>query len=89
MNRGEDVRTDALFTLSEQAQKEIVKLFLAIREEMENKRISEYLARHFWGVIFGCTGAGCSPLRRGTRRFEMKHRSKRVMKSFPKRSVLV
>jgi len=41
MNRGEDAHTDGLFTLSEQAQKEIVKLFLATREEMENKRIHE------------------------------------------------
>lgn len=52
MNRGEDERTDALFTLSEQAQKEIVKLFLAIREEMENKRISEVFGKTFLGSNF-------------------------------------
>ena len=53
MNRGEDAHTDGLFTLSEHAQKEIVKFFLATREEMENKRISEvfgadFLSSNFW-----------------------------------------
>ena len=53
VNRGEDAHTDGLFTLSERAQKEIVKLFLATREEMENKRIDEvfgeeFLSSNFW-----------------------------------------
>jgi len=53
VNRGEDAHTAGLFTLSEQAQKEIVKLFLATREEMENKRINEvfgkeFLSSNFW-----------------------------------------
>jgi oleate hydratase len=53
VNRGEDAHTDGLFTLSEQAQKEIVKLFLATREEMENTRINEvfgeeFLDSNFW-----------------------------------------
>jgi len=53
VNRGEDAHTDGLFTLSEQAQKEIVKLFLATREDMENKRINEvfggeFLSSNFW-----------------------------------------
>lgn len=53
VNRGEDAHTDGLFTLSEQALKEIVKLFLATREDMENKRIhdvfgSEFLSSNFW-----------------------------------------
>lgn len=53
VNRGEDAHTDGLFTLSEQAQKEIIKLFLSTREEMENKRIhevfgSEFLGSNFW-----------------------------------------
>lgn len=47
VNRGEDAHTDGLFTLSEQAQKEIVKLFLATGEEMENKRISEVFGKEF------------------------------------------
>lgn len=53
MDRGEDAHTDGLFTLGEQAQKEIVRLFLATREEMENKRINEvfgeeFLSSNFW-----------------------------------------
>ena len=53
VSRGEDAHTDGLFTLSEKALKEIVKLFLATREEMENKRINEvfgeeFLSSNFW-----------------------------------------
>lgn len=53
VNRGEDAHTDGLFTLSERAQKEIIQLFLATREEMENKRIDEvfggeFLSSNFW-----------------------------------------
>jgi len=53
INRGEDARTDGLFTLSEQAQKEIIHLFLATRQEMENRRITdvfgeEFLSSNFW-----------------------------------------
>jgi len=53
VNRGEDAHTDGLFTLSERALKEIIKLFLATRQEMENKRINEvfgeeFLNSHFW-----------------------------------------
>ncbi len=53
VNRGEDAHTDGLFTLSEQAQKEIIKFFLATREEMENARINEvfgeeFLSSNFW-----------------------------------------
>jgi oleate hydratase len=53
VNRGEDAHTDGLFTLSDQAQKEIVKFFMSTREEMENKRITEvfgeeFLSSNFW-----------------------------------------
>jgi hypothetical protein len=53
VNRGQDARTDGLFTLTDKAQKEIVKIFLATREEMEGKRInevftSEFFASNFW-----------------------------------------
>lgn len=53
VNRGQDARTDGLFGLSDKAQKEIVKVFLATREEMEGKRINEvfgpdFLASNFW-----------------------------------------
>ncbi|RXY82500.1 oleate hydratase, partial [Salmonella sp. 3DZ2-4SM] len=43
----EDAHTDGLFTLTEQAQKDIIALFLATRKEMENKRIDEVLGRDF------------------------------------------
>ncbi|WP_279102484.1 oleate hydratase, partial [Gordonia bronchialis] len=53
LNRGEDAHTDGLFTLSKKAQQDVVKVFLATREEMENKRIDEvfgeeFLASNFW-----------------------------------------
>lgn len=52
INQGEDAHTDGLFSLSEPAQKEIVKLFLATREEMENKRINEVFGGEFLGSNF-------------------------------------
>lgn len=52
VNRGEDAHTDGLFTLSEGALKEIIKLFLATREEMENKRIDEVFGAEFLGSNF-------------------------------------
>jgi len=52
VSRGEDAHTDGLFTLSERALKEILKLFLATREEMENKRIDEVFGEEFLGSNF-------------------------------------
>ncbi|BBX85130.1 oleate hydratase [Mycolicibacterium aubagnense] len=51
--QGQDAHTDGLFGLSDRAQKDIVKVFLATREEMEGKRIDEvfgkdFLASNFW-----------------------------------------
>ncbi|KJL36994.1 Oleate hydratase [Microbacterium ginsengisoli] len=53
IDRGQDAHTDGKFGLSEKAQKDIVKVFLATREEMENKRIDEvfgkdFLESNFW-----------------------------------------
>ncbi|HEY0217273.1 MAG TPA: oleate hydratase [Cellulomonas sp.] len=53
VRQGQDARTDGLFGLSEKAQKEVVKVFLATREEMEDKRIDEvfgadFLSSSFW-----------------------------------------
>ncbi|MEV0671191.1 oleate hydratase [Mycobacterium sp. NPDC050441] len=53
VNRGEDAHTDNKFALNAKAQKDIVKVFLATREEMENKRINEvfgkdFLESNFW-----------------------------------------
>jgi oleate hydratase len=47
VNRGQDAHTDGLFALNAKAQKEIVKVFLASRAEMENKRINEVFSRDF------------------------------------------
>ncbi|MGW6395932.1 oleate hydratase [Streptomyces sp. NPDC055103] len=45
--QGQDAHTDGLFTLSDRAQKDLVKLFLATREEMEGRRIDEVLGEDF------------------------------------------
>ena len=52
-NQGQDAHTKNLFGLAEKAQKDMVKVFLATGEEMENKRIDEvfgadFLASNFW-----------------------------------------
>ncbi len=51
--QGQDARTNGLFALNKKAQKDIIKVFLATREEMENKRINEvfgpdFLKSNFW-----------------------------------------
>ncbi|MFI7000655.1 oleate hydratase [Nocardia sp. NPDC050175] len=51
--QGQDAHTDGLFTLSNKAQKDMIKVFLATPEEMENKRIDEvfgedFLQSNFW-----------------------------------------
>lgn len=53
VDQGEDARTDGLFTLNDKAQKDLIRIFLATREEMENKRINEvfgedFLRSNFW-----------------------------------------
>ncbi|WOO85736.1 Oleate hydratase [Vanrija pseudolonga] len=51
-NRGEDAKTENLFTLSDKAQKEVQHVFLAPREEMENKRINEVFTSEFFKSNF-------------------------------------
>lgn len=51
--RGEDVLDKALLTLNEHAQKNLLSVFLASHEEMENRRINEvfgedFLKSNFW-----------------------------------------
>ncbi|GAB1641316.1 oleate hydratase [Krasilnikovia sp. MM14-A1259] len=53
VDRGQDARTDGLFGLSDKAQQDIIKVFLATRADMEGKRIDEvfgadFLASNFW-----------------------------------------
>ncbi|MET3667688.1 oleate hydratase [Caulobacter sp. 1776] len=52
-NRGEPIEDVARLTLNGKAQKDLISLFLATREEMENKRINEvvgedFLKSNFW-----------------------------------------
>lgn len=52
-NRGQDVPDKLLLTLNDRAQKDLLSVFLAAREEMENKRIDEvfgadFLQSNFW-----------------------------------------
>ncbi|SDH56588.1 oleate hydratase [Rhodococcus triatomae] len=51
--QGRDAHTDNLFGLDDKAQKDLVRIFLATREEMEGTRIDEvfsknFLASNFW-----------------------------------------
>ncbi|MFF2060126.1 oleate hydratase [Rhodococcus qingshengii] len=51
--QGEDAHTDFKFNLNPKAQKDIMKVFLTPRSELENKRINEvfgkdFLASNFW-----------------------------------------
>lgn len=52
INRGEDAQTGKNFTLTDKAQKELVKVFLARREQMENKRIDEVFSEEFFESNF-------------------------------------
>ncbi|MGY3621596.1 oleate hydratase [Bradyrhizobium sp. USDA 10063] len=52
VNRGRDAHTDGLFKLSEKAQRELIAIFLASREEMENKRIDEVFGTEFFNSNF-------------------------------------
>lgn len=52
-NQGQDVPDKALLTLNDKAQKDLLSVFFATREEMENKRINEvfgedFLKSNFW-----------------------------------------
>lgn len=51
--QGQDARTNNEFGLNERAQKDMIKVFLASRQDMEGKRIDEvfgqdFLASNFW-----------------------------------------
>ncbi|KAK4937998.1 hypothetical protein LTR10_021487 [Elasticomyces elasticus] len=47
VKQGEDAHTDGLFGLSGSAQRDIIRVFLATRKEMEGKRINEVFGRDF------------------------------------------
>lgn len=53
IKQGQDAHTDGKFNLSDRSQKQLIKLFLATRQEMEGKRINEvfdkeFLQSNFW-----------------------------------------
>lgn len=53
INQGQDAHTENRFTLNEKAQKDLIRVFMATREEMEDKRINEvfgqdFLESNFW-----------------------------------------
>lgn len=52
VNQGQDAHTDGLFTLSEKAEKELIAVFLASREEMEDSRIDEVFGKEFFSSNF-------------------------------------
>jgi oleate hydratase len=47
IKQGQDAHTDGLFALTEHAQKEIIKIILATRQDVENKRIDEVFGKDF------------------------------------------
>lgn len=50
--QGQDVPDKALLTLNEKAQKDLLRLFFATREEMETKRINEVMGKDFFASNF-------------------------------------
>ncbi|MEC3956822.1 oleate hydratase [Nocardia sp. CDC153] len=52
VKRGQSAQTKDLFTLNDKAQKDITKIFLATREEMEGKRINEVFSKDFFESNF-------------------------------------
>ena len=51
-HQGQDVPDKAQLTLSDKAQKELLRIFFATREEMENKRINEVFGEEFFKSNF-------------------------------------
>ncbi|MFJ9371539.1 oleate hydratase [Nocardia sp. NPDC101769] len=52
VNRGQSAQTKNLFALNDKARKDITKIFLATREEMEGKRINEVFSKDFFESNF-------------------------------------
>ncbi|MGW2660475.1 oleate hydratase [Nocardia tengchongensis] len=52
VDRGQSAQTKNLFTLNDKAQKDVTKIFLATREEMEGKRINEVFSKDFFESDF-------------------------------------
>lgn len=56
VNRGQYAHTDGLFTLSDPAQSELIAVFLATRQEMENGASTKCSARISSAAIFVSIG---------------------------------
>ena len=52
INRGQDAHTDGKFTLDNEAQKEVMKLFITGDQDLEGKKISDFFDDHFWNSNF-------------------------------------
>ena len=52
VNRGQDAKLEGKFGLSKKAQRELMKIFFATREEMEGKRINEVFKSDFFESPF-------------------------------------
>lgn len=66
VNRGEDARTDGKFGLSDKGAMEIMKLFFTPDEQLEDKKITDFLTMRSSTPTSGSTGAPCSLSRTGT-----------------------
>lgn len=52
VNRGQSANTKDMFTLTPKGQKELVKIFMAPREKLENVRINEVMSDEFFASNF-------------------------------------
>ena len=50
--QGQDAHTDGLFTLGKKGQKDLIRIFLATREDMGGKRINEVFGEEFFASNF-------------------------------------
>ena len=66
VNRGEDAHTDGKFGLSDKGAMEIMKLFFTPDEQLEDKKITDFLTMRCSTPTSGSTGAPCSLSRTGT-----------------------
>lgn len=64
-DRGKDAHTDGKFTLSDKALEEIVRLFMATEEELNDKRINDVFSKDFLHPTSGFTGVRCLHLKSG------------------------
>ena len=69
-NRGESAHTDNKFGLSDEAAKEIMRLFLLRTRRCMTNESTSFLTTRSLSPTSGCTGAPCLPLKTGTARWK-------------------